>query len=201
LVLLSYACFTGTAIVHEFGHGLTCKRFGGEVHEIGAMLLYFTPAFYCNVSDAWSLEKRSHRMWVTFAGGWIQLWCAFIATLIWRLTESGTFTNTAALFTAALGGAFSLLFNYNPLIPLDGYYALIDWLQIPNLRTRAFAYVGARIRKDLLRLDVKVPAVTDRERRIFFIYGVLAAIYITFMLSVITLFFGRLLIPRYGWWG
>ena len=201
LVLLSYLCFTGTAIVHEFGHGLTCKRFGGEVHEIGAMLLYFTPAFYCNVSDAWSLEKRSHRMWVTFAGGWIQLWCAFIATLIWRLTESGTFTNTVALFTAALGGAFSLLFNYNPLIPLDGYYALIDWLQIPNLRARAFAYVGARIRRDLLRLDVKVPAVTDRERRIFFVYGVLAAIYTTFMLFLIALFFGRMLVPRYGWWG
>ena len=127
-LLLSYGCFTVTAIVHEFGHGLTCKRFGGEVHEIGAMLLYFTPAFYCNVSDAWSLEKRSHRMWVTFAGGWIQLWCAVVATIVWVVTEPGTWVNTFALFTGALSGAFSLLFNYNPLIPLDGYYALTDWL-------------------------------------------------------------------------
>jgi putative peptide zinc metalloprotease protein len=200
-LLISYGCFTATAIVHEFGHGLTCKRFGGEVHEIGAMLLYFTPAFYCNVSDAWALEKRSERMWVTFAGGWIQLWCAALATVLWRITEPGTFVNSAALYTAALGGAFSLLFNYNPLIPLDGYYALTDWLQIANLRSRALAYVGARFRKDVLRLDTALPAVTDRERRIFITYGIAASIYTTLMLSLLALFLARLLVPRFGLWG
>jgi putative peptide zinc metalloprotease protein len=201
LFVLCYGCFTATAIVHEFGHGLTCKRFGGEVHEIGAMLLYFTPAFYCNVSDAWALEKRSERMWVTFAGGWIQLWCAALATVLWRVTEPGTLVNTAALYTAALGGAFSLLFNYNPLIPLDGYYALTDWLQIANLRSRALEYVGARIRRDVLRLDAALPAVTDRERRIFITYGIAASVYTTFMLSVLALFVARLLVPRFGLWG
>ena len=200
-LILSYGCFTVTAIVHEFGHGLTCKRFGGEVHEIGAMLLYFTPAFYCNVSDAWSLEKRSHRMWVTFAGGWIQLWCAVVAVIVWVLTEPGTWVNTFALYTGALSGAFSLLFNYNPLIPLDGYYALTDWLQIANLRHRSFAYLSARIRRDLLRLDAAVPAVTDRERRIFITYGIAASIYTTFMLTLVGLLVARLLLPRFGLWG
>ena len=201
VILIAYGSFTVTAIIHELGHALTCKRFGGEVHEIGAMILYFTPAFYCNVSDAWTFEKRSHRLWVTFAGGWIQLWCASIATIVWVLTEPGTFTNTVALFTAALGGAFSLFFNYNPLLPLDGYYALIDWLELPNLRARSFAYLGSFFRKHVLRLNAAVPAVTDRERRIFLIYGVLAGLYTTLALVVAALFVKHLLIPRFGAWG
>jgi putative peptide zinc metalloprotease protein len=184
LWLLAICCFAVTAIIHELGHGLTCKRFGGEVHEIGAMLLYFMPAFYCNVSDAWTFEKRAPRFWVTFAGGWIQLWYATLATVIWLLSEPGSFVNTAALLTAALGGAHALLFNYNPLLPTDGYYALIDWLEIPNLRRRAFAYVRAVFCRRVLRLHVQIPSVTDRERRIFLTYGILSGLYSTVMLGV-----------------
>ena len=66
---------TGTAIIviHELGHGYTCKYFGGQVHEIGAMLLYFEPAFFCNVNDAWTFPDLKARLWVTAAGSWIQL--------------------------------------------------------------------------------------------------------------------------------
>ena len=56
---------------HEFAHGLACKHFGGEVHEIGFLLLYFQPAFYRNVSDAWLFAKKSQRLWVTFAGAYL----------------------------------------------------------------------------------------------------------------------------------
>src|SRR5262245_11679142 len=54
-------------IAHEFAHGITCKHFGGHVHEIGFLLIYFQPAFYCNVSDAWMFPEKSKRMWVGFA--------------------------------------------------------------------------------------------------------------------------------------
>ena len=48
-------------VLHEFGHGLSCKHFGGECHEMGFMLLVFTPALYCNVSDSWMLPSKWHR--------------------------------------------------------------------------------------------------------------------------------------------
>src|SRR5262245_50484791 len=51
--------------LHEFAHGLTCKHHGGEVHEIGFLLIFLMPAFYCNVSDAWLFKERSRRLWVT----------------------------------------------------------------------------------------------------------------------------------------
>ena len=64
---------TVVIIIHELGHAYTCKYFGGQVHEIGAMLLYFEPAFFCNVNDAWTFPDLKARLWVTAAGSWIQL--------------------------------------------------------------------------------------------------------------------------------
>ncbi len=76
---------TGTAIIviHELGHGFTCKYFGGQVHEIGAMLIYFELAFFCNVNDAWTFPEREARLWVTAAGSWIQLVLASLAAVVW----------------------------------------------------------------------------------------------------------------------
>ncbi|HEU4955487.1 MAG TPA: hypothetical protein VFT28_12970, partial [Gemmatimonadales bacterium] len=58
---------TGLVIIaiHELAHGYTCKYFGGQVHEIGAMLFYFEPAFFCNVNDAWTFPELRARLWVT----------------------------------------------------------------------------------------------------------------------------------------
>ena len=51
-------CLLTTA--HEFSPvGLTCTYFGGTVREVGFLLLYFQPAFYCNVSDAWLFPEKS----------------------------------------------------------------------------------------------------------------------------------------------
>jgi putative peptide zinc metalloprotease protein len=201
LLLLSYIIITAVAIIHEFGHGLTCKRFGGDVHELGAMLLYFMPSFYCNITDAWTFEKRSHRLWVTFAGGWIELWIAGLAALVWLATEPGTWINTLAAFTTATAGALSLLLNYNPLIPLDGYYALVDWLEMPNLRGRSFDYLGAVVRRSIFRLDTHVPPVTDRERRILMAYGIAAITYSTLLLGLVAVFATGFMVARLGAWG
>jgi putative peptide zinc metalloprotease protein len=78
-----------------------------------------------------------------------------------------------------VGGASTLLTNANPLLPLDGYFAFIDWMEIPNLRLRAFAHFRWWVRKRVLRLEEPEPAATARERRVFLIYGTLATAYIT----------------------
>jgi multidrug efflux pump subunit AcrA (membrane-fusion protein) len=187
--------------IHELGHGLTCKRFGGEVHEIGAMLLYFSPAFFCNVNDAWTFEKKSHRLWVTFAGGWIQLLIAAIAGVVWILVEPASFLHQLAFVAMLFGGGLALVLNFNPLIPLDGYYALMDWLEIPNLRARSFEYLRAYLRRNLLGMDLPLPPVTPREKKIFLIYGSLAFLYTFFLLGMIGFWVGGLLVRRFEAWG
>lgn len=186
---------------HELGHGLACKHFGGEVHEMGAMLFYFSPAFFCNVNDAWTFEKLSHRLWVTFAGGWIQLFLGAIAALIWIIAEPGTLVEQLAFMGILLGGGIILLVNFNPLLPLDGYYALMDGLKIPNLRPRSFQYVAARFRRALLGPTVAVPSVTPRERRIFLAYGIASMAYTTLVLTTVATFLGGMVVRALGGWG
>src|SRR5262249_7439794 len=111
---------------HEFAHGLTCKHYGKEVHELGFLLIYFQPAFYCNISEAWLLPKKSERLWVTFAGAFFEMFIWGLAAVIWRLTEPGTLPNFLALIVATTSAVKSF-FNMNPLIKLDGYYLLSDY--------------------------------------------------------------------------
>ncbi|MFN2508905.1 MAG: biotin/lipoyl-binding protein, partial [Chthoniobacterales bacterium] len=156
---------------HEFAHGLTCKHFGGEVREMGFLLIYFQPAFYCNVSDAWFFPK-SQRLWVSFAGPYFELFLWAVATLAWRVTDIDTWINHVALVVMATSG-IKTFFNFNPLIKLDGYYLLSDALGIANLRTKAFRYVGEFVKK-VGGLAGRLPEVLPRERRIYLAYGVTA---------------------------
>jgi multidrug resistance efflux pump len=122
--------------VHECAHGLTCKHHEGEVHEIGFLLLFLLPCFYCNVSDAWLFREKSKRLWVTFAGGWFELFVWALAVFVWRLTLPGSLVNNLAFVALSVCG-IQTLFNFNPLLKLDGYYLLSDWLEVPNLQQRA----------------------------------------------------------------
>ncbi|MFQ5889505.1 MAG: HlyD family efflux transporter periplasmic adaptor subunit [Gemmatimonadota bacterium] len=175
--ILFYLIVLVVSVIHELGHGLTTKYFGGEVHEIGAMVLYFSPALFCNTNDAWTFERRSHRLWVTFAGPWIELVLTALAAIVWVTTEPGTLLHLLAFLAVLAGGIVAVVMNFNPLLPLDGYYALSDWLEIPNLRGRAFAYWGWIGKRFLLGVDAPPPPATPRERRILIVYGGLALLY------------------------
>jgi multidrug resistance efflux pump len=185
-----------STILHEFAHGLTCKRFGGKVHEMGFLLLYFQPALYCNVSDAWLFPEKSRRLWVTFAGAYFELFLWGLAVIVWRVSAPETVFNYLALVLIATSG-IRIFFNLNPLIKLDGYYMLSDWLEIPNLRARATGYVKARLAALWRWEPSRAAAATRRERRIFIGYGLLALVFSIWLLSFIGARIGGFLIENY----
>jgi multidrug efflux pump subunit AcrA (membrane-fusion protein) len=135
LLLIWPVMFTVTTI-HEFSHGLTCCHYGGKVHEVGFMLIYFSPAFYCDVSDSYMFPKRTSRMAVALAGGFAQLTVWGICTIIWRITDTNASINKLVFIVVVFSGLQTLV-NFNPLIKLDGYYMLSDFLEVPNLRGKA----------------------------------------------------------------
>jgi multidrug efflux pump subunit AcrA (membrane-fusion protein) len=184
----------GTVIVaaHELAHGYTCKYFGGQVHEIGVMMFYFDLAFFCNVNDAWTFPERNARLWVTAAGSWIQMVLASFAAIVWWIATPGSFISDAALAAFMIGGFATVLVNLNPLVPLDGYYALLDWLEVSNLRQRAFAHLTWVVKSRWLGLEHPEPPADEREKRIFLLYGTLAAAYTGFIFLVVGLL-------AYGW--
>jgi putative peptide zinc metalloprotease protein len=185
--------------LHEFGHGLTLKHFGGKVEEMGFLLLYFMPAFYCNVSDAWMLGK-AQRVWVTIAGGFIQLFVWALATIAWRLLAPEVFASQVCVVVIAFSG-IQTLFNFNPLIRLDGYYLLSDYLEVPNLRPKAFRFLRERLSRALLGTSEDQTTVTKREKRIFWRYGVASFL---FSAALVTIGASRLagwLVRNYQTWG
>ncbi len=193
LAWLTVLCVTW---VHEFAHGLTCKYFGGQVHEMGFLLLYFQPALYCNVSDAWLFPEKSKRLWVTFAGAYFELFLWAVATLCWRITDPDTGLSYAALVVMA-SSAVKTVFNLNPLIKLDGYYLLSDYLEIPNLRQRALDYLTAVFRRLRGVAAEESSDATRRERRIYLTYGLVAGAYSLSLLGFIVLRLGGFLTEQY----
>jgi len=187
--------------IHETGHGLTCKHFGGEVHQMGFLLIYFTPAFYTDTTDITLFQKVSRRQWVIFAGIWIEMCTCAVSTIIWRFTLPGSVVNDLAYKMMLLSAIQGTLINLNPLVKADGYYALAQFLAIDNLREDAFAYLRASVKKYLLREDIDLPPASRRNRRIFVIFGLLAFAYSITMLLVMIFFLRNVLVNSFGTWG
>jgi putative peptide zinc metalloprotease protein len=163
-------------VLHEFAHGLTCKYYGGNVHGIGFLLIYFLPAFYCDVSDAWLFKEKSKRLWVSFAGIFFQIFLWGLATIMWRILDTETWLSKATCLMMATSG-ISTIFNLNPLLKLDGYYLIVDYFKIPNLRKRAFEYLGSTIKGGLGVKRTESYGATAKEKRIYLFYGILAGLY------------------------
>lgn len=173
-------------VIHEFGHGLSCKAFDGEVHEMGFLLLCFSPAMYCNVSDAWRLPSKWHRIIISFAGIYVELMIAATATFIWWNTASQPFVNNLALNLMVVCSVSTVLFNGNPLMRYDGYYVLADWLEIPNLRDRANRYLQNLAMEHCLGIEVPPEPYMELTRRILFLtFAVVSYVYrwvVTFLI-------------------
>lgn len=202
-LLFLYVSFLGVAFVHETGHSLTCRYFGGKVKEMGFMLIYFEPAFYANVTDAYVFRDKKHRMAVGLAGLYFQFIFGAFLTVIWYFSIPGS---TLSLFCAAIMAINGLtaFWNLNPLIKLDGYYVLNDFLEVVNLRSRSFGYFGLYIQKLLLGLpetEEKLQAVPQRLRRIYFWYGALGMFYTSFFLGLLLLFLIRLVARKFAGFG
>ena len=123
-------------VLHEFGHALACKYFGGEVHEMGFMLLVFSPCLYCDVSDAWRFPSKWKRIAVSAAGMMVELVLASVATIVWWYAQPGV-VQLVALNIMIICTASTLLINGNPLMRYDGYYILSDLTETPNLWQRS----------------------------------------------------------------
>ena len=183
--------------LHEFAHAVVCRMYGGEVREIGFILMYFQPCFYCDLSDAWLFERRSQRVAVTLAGPYFQLLLLALSVIVWRLTVPGLFLNQLA-WTLVTVNWVVFLFNFNPLIKLDAYYLLSDWLDIPNLRRKAFAWLSSRFQRFVLGWPVELEPVSRRHRRIFLLYSVTAVVYSVGLLGYVFWLIAQFLLAKVG---
>jgi putative peptide zinc metalloprotease protein len=166
-----------TKVLHEFGHGLVCKRLGGQCHEMGVMLLVMTPCLYVNVSDSWMLPNKWHRAAIAAAGMYVELVLASICTFVWWFSEPGLL-NYLCLNVMFVSSVSTVMFNANPLMRYDGYYILADLLEIPNLRTKATTVLQRLIGTWCLGWEqTPDPFLPQHHQLLFAAYSVAAAVY------------------------
>ncbi len=184
-------------VLHEFGHGLSCKKFGGECHELGFMLLVFTPCLYCNVSDSWMLPNKWKRVWIGAGGIYIEMILASFAAYIWYFSQPGLL-NDLALNMMFLNLVSTILVNGNPLLRFDGYYILMDWLEIPNLRQKSTEVLKRWFQQTCLGLELQDdPFLPQRHRLLFALFTIASVIYRWVVVFSICWFIAKVLEP-YG---
>ncbi len=184
-----------TKVLHEFGHGLSCKHFGGECHEMGVMILVLTPCLYCNVSDSWMLPNKWHRAAIGAAGMYVEVVIATIATYIWWFTQPGML-NHLCLSIMFVCSVSTVLFNGNPLLRYDGYYILMDIIEIPNLRQKSSTILNNKLGKWCLGLEPQDdPFLPERNQFFFATYTVAAAAYRWVIVISIVIFLQKVFEP------
>ena len=189
-LILLWFVYPVVKALHELGHGYAAKFAGGEVHEIGIMLLVLVPVPYVDVSSAWGVRDKRKRMLIGAAGIAVELFLGSLAMFVWLNVEYGI-VHAIAYNVMLISGVSTLLFNGNPLLKFDGYYVLSDAIEIPNLATRSNKYLGYLIQRYLFGLkEADSPADTRGERVWFSFYGIAAFLYRMFIMFVIILYIG-----------
>lgn len=185
-LLLLWLIYPIVKLLHELGHGYVLKRNGGEVHELGIMLLVFLPMPYVDASAATAFADKKQRMLVGMAGILVELFLAALAVLVWVNSESGL-VNSIAFNLIFIVGISTILVNGNPLLRYDGYYVLSDYLETPNLGQRANQYWGWLSKRVLFGTKgFQSPAYDKREALWLFFYGFSALVYrLALMISII----------------
>jgi putative peptide zinc metalloprotease protein len=187
LVLLWFV-YPVVKTIHELGHAYATRRWGGEVHEIGVMLLVLSPVPYVDASSSWGFKDKYRRMVVGSAGIAVELFLGSLALFVWLAVEPGA-VRAIAYNVMLICGVSTLLFNGNPLLRFDGYYVLSDAIEIPNLGQRANQYIGYLFKRYVLGIDdAESPAHSRGERIWMVLYGVTSFLYRVFITFVIVLF-------------
>jgi len=177
----------GLKTFHELGHAYACKRFGGTVPEMGAMIMMGTPCAYVDASSSWSFPNRWHRMIVALAGMYFESMLAMVALVVWLCTDTGQL-HSAAQYAIVLSTVVTIGFNANPLMRYDGYFILCDLVNFPNLHRDAKAASSGFIKWVLYGIVPKLISENRSVQTAMTMFGLACMIYqVTVAIGIATL--------------
>ena len=183
-IFILYFLILVVAFIHEFGHGLMCKHYGGKVNRLGIMFYLGTFIFFCDTSAAWNFPRRSQRFLVSLAGP-LTTW----AVLGLGLWAAGAYGGSGAIWESLwvcldIVCIVILILNFNPFIRMDAYYMLMDLTNIPNLRSRSLQFLKNSLMGIFISSKQPKEDITPRVKGLFWLYGIVGAL--------VTLFFAIL---------
>lgn len=190
-LFLTWLSFPFVKFLHEFGHALAVRHWGGQVKETGITLFMLTPAPYVDASASSGFRNKHQRMLVSAIGIMFELFLAVIAMTIWLSTQPGLM-NDIAFVVMFICSVSSLLFNGNPLLRFDAYYLMCDTFELPNLALRSRQYWSNLINKFVLGTkNVNSMTLADGEEKWLIAYAPISLIYMLFIVSYIIFWVGK----------
>ncbi len=177
-----YALQFVTLLIHEWSHAIATKHYGREVRRGGFLIYMGMPAAFVDTTDIW-MEPRRPRIVVSWAGPHSGFFLGGLASLL-LLVVPGAFAQ-GVLYQFAFLTYLTSMMNLNPLLKLDGYYILMDWLEIPRLREKSFAFIAGPLREKLRKREK-----WSRDEVIFTVFGALAALWTALTLGLLALTLG-----------
>lgn len=175
-LLIAWIAYPIIKAVHELGHALAVRRWGGEVHDIGFTMFVLVPVPYVDASSASGFPYRSQRALVSAIGIMIELLFAALALYVWLSAQPG-WVHDIAFSVMLISGVSTLVFNGNPLLRFDGYHLLCDLFDLPNLDTRSRAWWKSLIQRRIFKMDAVLPPLAGGERKWMLGYAPLALAY------------------------
>ncbi|MCP4414531.1 MAG: PqqD family peptide modification chaperone, partial [Gammaproteobacteria bacterium] len=186
-MLLLGLCYPVIKVIHEFGHAYAVKVRGGEVHEMGIMLMVFAPVPYVDASASLAFADKRKRVSVGMAGMVVELFVAALVFFLWLNIEHGV-VHAIAYNIILIASVSTVLVNINPLLKYDGYYILSDVLEISNFSQRSTQYLGHLSKRYLLGLkNDESPHIGPGERYWLFVYSIASFAFRIFIYTFIIL--------------
>ncbi|MFZ5483093.1 MAG: biotin/lipoyl-binding protein [Pseudomonadota bacterium] len=180
-LLTTWAVYPFIKLIHELGHALVIRRFGGDTRMVGVSLFLLMPVPWVDARDVSGFSSRGQRFLVSAAGIMVELALAALALLVWLAAEPGL-VRDAALAVMLVAAVSTVLFNGNPLLRYDGYFMLCDAIDLPNLGPRSAQYWLYLAERHVLRQTLAAPATAPGERKWLLLYGPLSFAYRVFIL-------------------
>ena len=200
--LTFWVLFSFVAFFHESAHGCTVKHYGGGVHGMGFMLMYFLPCFFCDSTEVFIYGGKWPRIFTCLAGIWIEMvFCSFV-TIIWWATPPGVWIHNVAYMLIVITGIGTVALNINPLTKLDGYYIFSELIGVTGLKEKSTAYLTTWCKRHICGLPVEVEYVPRQRRPLFVGYGLASGLYcylLLFFIVELTYKVAHRFTPEWAW--
>jgi putative peptide zinc metalloprotease protein len=174
-------------VLHEFAHAYTAKSAGVRVRRFGIGFIVFFPRFFTDITDSWRINDKKKKILIDGAGILTELLIGGIAVIFWIYSGPGII-KTIAYYVFAVSIINTVLINGNPFIRYDGYYILMDFINIDNLQQRSKLLISQAFREKLFGIKTNVPfSYTGLKKNLIIIYGISSFIYRFFLYTGIIL--------------
>ncbi len=180
-MFLLYCAAFFPVFLHELGHALACLRYGRNVKDAGFMFYMFIPVFYVNTSDIWMSDRKA-RIITSAAGPLVDVIIGGLSMVIYYLLPQTIYS--PLFYQVTVLAYIRIILNLNPLLKWDGYYLLMDLMNVPNLKAQSANFLKKRLPKKIKNRE----KITAQEVKLL-IYAIMSTTYITY-------FFGRMIIQR-----